>query len=235
MSQQGYGTIVFVKKATKFRRRKADRPQEIVEAAADVFAEKGFAASKLDDIAARAGVTKGTLYLYFDTKEALFEAVVKTFASSAVKDFCEFVDAFKGSFADLLPHLPAAAIERIGKSRIPAVAKMVIGEARNFPNLARIWRSEVFLPLLTAMSNRVRVAQKAGEVAAGPPEIYAISVTSPVILVLLAREVFGVGLVPISMLTDLANIHGRTLSEGMLLQKPSASLSPVKKLTSRKV
>jgi AcrR family transcriptional regulator len=224
-----------VGKATKFRRRKADRPQEIIEAAADVFAEKGFAASRLDEIAARAGVTKGTLYLYFDTKEALFEAVVKTFASSAVKDFCEFIESFEGSFADLLPHLPGAAIERIGKSRIPAVAKMVIGEARNFPNLARIWRIEVFLPLLTAISNRVSVAQKAGEVATGPPEVYAISVTSPVILVLLAREVFGAGFPPMSILTDLANIHGRTLCEGMLLQKPSASLSSAKKPPSRKV
>ncbi|HEY2468869.1 MAG TPA: hypothetical protein VGI45_13650, partial [Terracidiphilus sp.] len=98
-----------------------------------------------------------------------------------------------------------------------------------------IWRSEVFMPLLTAISNRVSVAQKAGEVAAGPPQVYAITVTSPVILVLLAREVFGVGFPPISMLTDLAEIHGRTLSQGMLLQKPSAPLSSVKKGTSRKV
>ena len=61
----------------KFRRRKADRPDEIVAAAFEVFAERGFAAARLDDIAARAGVSKGAIYLYFATKEDIFQAVVE--------------------------------------------------------------------------------------------------------------------------------------------------------------
>lgn len=207
-----------MEKALKFRRRKTERPQEIIEAAADVFAEKGFAASKLADIAARAGVTKGTLYLYYETKEVLFEAVVRSFAATAVTDLRAFVEEFEGSFAELVRKFPESAMERIGESRIPSVAKMVVGEAKNFPDLARVWRSEVFLPLLTVISDRVRLAQSEGEVAPGPPELYAISIASPVILVLLAREVFGSRFVPASMLSSLAEVHGRILVDGMLIK-----------------
>lgn len=187
-------------------------------AAADVFAEKGFAASKLTDIAARAGVTKGTLYLYYETKEALFEAVVKSFASATVTDLQMFIESFEGSFADLVQKFPEIAIQKIGESRIPSVAKMVIGESRNFPDLARVWRSEVFLPLLTALAERIRTAQNAGEAAPGPPEIHALSISSPIILALLAREVFGNRIIPASMLSSLAEVHGRTLVDGMLIK-----------------
>ena len=211
-----------MEKARKFRRRKAERPQEIVAAAADVFAEKGFAASKLADTAARAGVTKGTLYLYYETKEALFEAVVKTFASTAVTDLREFMVTFEGSLADLVKKFPEVD-RRIGGSRIPSVAKMVLGETRNFPELARVWRNEVFLPLLTVIADRVRIAQDAGEVETGSPELYAITISSPVILALLAREVFGDQSVPISMLSSLAEVHGRTLVDGMLSKNRKAN------------
>jgi AcrR family transcriptional regulator len=213
---------LLVEKALKFRRRKTERPQEIVVAAADVFAEKGFAASKLTDIAARTGVTKGTLYLYYETKEALFEAVVKSFASVTVSDLRDFIENFEGSFADLVQKFPEVAIQRIGESRIPSVAKMVIGESKNFPDLARVWRSEVFSPLLAVLAERIRVAQDAGEVAPGPPEIHALSISSPIILALLAREVFGNRIIPASMLTSLAEVHGRTLVDGMLIKNRKA-------------
>lgn len=205
-----------MERALKFRRRKTERPQEIVEAAAAVFADKGFAASKLSDIAARAGVTKGTLYLYYETKEALFEAVVKSFATSTVSELRTFIAEFDGSFAELVRRYPEVAVERIGESRIPAVAKMVIGEAKNFPDLARVWRNEVFLPLLTVISDRVKAAQEDGEVPAGPAELYAMSISSPIVLALLAREVFGSRVMPASMLNGIAEVHGRILVDGMI-------------------
>src|SRR5215472_588484 len=62
----------------RWRRRKEDRPTEIIAAALECFAERGFAATRMDDVAARAGVTKGTVYLYFETKEELFKALVRT-------------------------------------------------------------------------------------------------------------------------------------------------------------
>ena len=69
----------------KWRRRKDARPGEIVDAALEVFAEKGFAAAKLDDIARRAGISKATLYLYFETKEEIFRAVARAAVASLIE------------------------------------------------------------------------------------------------------------------------------------------------------
>jgi AcrR family transcriptional regulator len=119
----------------KWRRRKAERPAEIVAAALEVFAEKGFAAARLDEIARRAGVSKGALYLYYETKEDLFAAVVRNAVSPNVARVAEAAAQLD------LPFEPVVrmAIGRVSASmmqdtRIGAVAKMVIGESRNFPN-----------------------------------------------------------------------------------------------------
>src|SRR6185369_4074094 len=96
----------------KFRRRKADRPAEIVSAALGVFAEKGFAAARLDEIAARAGVSKGALYLYFETKEDLFRAVVAQAVAPNIEAVEAAVERFEGDFASLL-RLFAANMARL--------------------------------------------------------------------------------------------------------------------------
>src|SRR5689334_23527888 len=86
----------------KFRRRKAERPAEIVAAALSVFAEKGFAAARLDEIAARAGVSKGALYLYFETKEEIFRAVVEQAIAPNIQVIRAMVTAHPGPFPELL-------------------------------------------------------------------------------------------------------------------------------------
>jgi len=86
----------------KFRRRKADRPAEILGAAMAVFAEKGFAAARLDEIASRAGVSKGALYLYFETKEELFRAVVEQAIAPNIQAIRAMIAAHPGPFPDLL-------------------------------------------------------------------------------------------------------------------------------------
>src|SRR3954470_18518758 len=90
----------------KFRRRKADRPGEIVGAAMAVFAEKGFAAARLDEIAARAGVSKGALYLYFETKEDLFRAVVDQAIGPNIQAVRAMIAAHPGPIGDLLRLVP---------------------------------------------------------------------------------------------------------------------------------
>ena len=76
----------------RFRRRKEDRPQEITEAAFQAFAEKGYAATRVDDVAKRAGVSKGLLYLYFKTKEELFKAVIRSFVVPKIDGLTTIVD-----------------------------------------------------------------------------------------------------------------------------------------------
>src|SRR5262245_24557533 len=127
----------------KFRRRKADRPAEIVEAAMSVFAEKGFAAARLDEIAARAGVSKGAVYLYFETKEEIFRAVVERVVTPNLEALKAMAAAHPGPFEDLaraaLTHVAHVATT----SPLGGVVKMVIGEARNFPELARVWHDRL--------------------------------------------------------------------------------------------
>src|SRR5712664_4527940 len=89
----------------RWRRRKDARPEEIVAAALDVFVERGFAAAKLEDVARRAGVTKGTIYLYFENKEALFKAVVRQTIVPAIAKGEAIAQAFTGSARDLFEKL----------------------------------------------------------------------------------------------------------------------------------
>ena len=139
----------------KWRRRSEARPGEIVQAALEVFAEKGFAAARLDDIARQAGVSKGALYLYFETKEDLFRAVVR----QAVAPNLDLVEVMLAHttlpFPDLLRLLSARIVMVIGASRMGAVAKLVIGESRNFPELARVWHDAVVSRALTTLTRIV--------------------------------------------------------------------------------
>lgn len=127
------------------RRRKSARPAELTAAALDVFVEKGYAATRLEDVAVQAGVSKGTLYLYFDSKEALFKAVVREGLLPALAEGEALVAGFKGSSEDLLRELIAGMWQLIGAQRIGGLPKLVIAEARNFPEIAGFYYQEVIL------------------------------------------------------------------------------------------
>jgi AcrR family transcriptional regulator len=203
--------------APKFRRRKTARPAEIVEAALDVFAEKGFAAARLDDIALRAGVSKGALYLYFETKEDLFRAVVRTAVTPNIDAIKVVAEAFNGPFAELAPMILAQAARILAANRLGAVVKMVVGESRNFPDLARIWHDDVVAVMLDLMTGFIARAQASGEVAPGDPRLHAFSLAGPMIMAVLYREVFGDAVTDAPDLAALATQHGRTVLHGLLL------------------
>lgn len=129
--------------APRWRRRKGDRPQEIIAAALDVFAERGFAAARLDDVAARAGVSKGTLYRYFPNKEELFKAMVR----AAIVPNLALAEQWlaEGSmpaFA-ILERVLSAIAARILSTRVGIIPKLIIAESGNFPDLARFYHEEV--------------------------------------------------------------------------------------------
>ena len=202
--------------APRWRRRKEARPAEITAAALDVFADRGFAAAKLDDIARRAGVAKGSIYLYFSTKEELFRAVVR----SAIVPDLEMVrgaaEAFDGPLAELAPRLLAGAAAVLSRPPIAGVARMVIGESRNFPDLARIWHDEVVSPVIDTVARAIARAQERGEVRNGDPRLYAFSLLGPLIMAMLFRDVFGGISSQPPDLARLAEQHGRTILQGLL-------------------
>jgi AcrR family transcriptional regulator len=203
----------------KWRRRKDARPAEITAAAFSLFAEKGFAATRLDDVAARAGVSKGALYLYFETKEDLFQAVVRDTVSPNVAAIVDLAQGFDGSFADLARLLLPRVAQLLGASNVGKVAKMVIGEGRNFPELARHWHADVVAPALGAMTTLIAAAQARGEVAPGEPRLHAMSLIGPLLMGVLWNETFGpVGAEPVA-LERLATQHVQSALAGMILKE----------------
>jgi TetR/AcrR family transcriptional regulator len=127
-------------------RRKEARPGELLDAALDLFVEKGFSATRADEVAARAGVSKGTLFLYFQSKEDLFKAVVRENIANNFPTWEEELQTFNGSSADMLRYAMVSWWERIGKTRASGIAKLVMSEAQNFPEIAAFYQDEVIKP-----------------------------------------------------------------------------------------
>lgn len=208
--------------APKFRRRKAERPSEIVAAAMAVFAEKGFAAARLEEIAARAGVSKGAVYLYFETKEDIFRAVVETAIAPNLGAVKQMAAAHPGPFADLLRGVTGHVGRFTQETPIGGVMKMVIGEARNFPELARVWHDALISQALSAMTEAIRAAQARGEIRPGEPRTYALQMIAPLLVSVLWRETFEpVGAEPFDIPTLLAQ-HVETFLDGALIRGAGA-------------
>lgn len=127
---------------TRWRRRKEARPDEILAAALESFAARGFAATRLADVAARAGISKGTLYLYFKNKEELFEAVVRATLLPNIERVEALAATFEGPSGRLLERL-LLTLAGVVSSQVGAIPKLVIAEAGNFPDLARFYLDEV--------------------------------------------------------------------------------------------
>lgn len=125
------------------QRRKEARPGELTQAALALFVEKGFAATRLEDVAARAGVSKGTLYLYFDSKEALFKAVIQEGIIPVLAHGEATLQAHQGSSSELLQTLLLAWWKMIGGTTLAGVPKLMISEARNFPEVAQYYCDNV--------------------------------------------------------------------------------------------
>lgn len=175
----------------KWNRRKVERPAEIISAAMDEFVEKGFAAAKLIDVAKRAGIAKGTLFRYFETKEHLFHAVVQQALTTNLSAIEQAATMFEGDLSELIPMLLNRAASRMGDSRFPAILRMVLSESRAFPNLAKIWHDEVIARVLGTLSDLIAKAQARGDVKVSDPNLLAISIMGPMIMALLFHEVFG--------------------------------------------
>jgi len=156
----------------RWRRRADARPAEILEAALTVFAARGFAAAKLEDVAAAAGVSKGTLYLYFDSKTALFEAMALELLRGPVLARADQV-LQEPSAAAALGGIVGLIGEMLADRRRAALPKLIIAESAGFPELARIWLKTVIQPVrgrIVALIERGIAAQNISVVGRGKRE-----------------------------------------------------------------
>lgn len=202
----------------KWRRRKEERPADIVAAALQVFAEKGFAGAKVEEIATRAGLSKGAVYLYFPTKEDLFRAVVQQAVLPGIDALARPLAEHDGPFADRLRALLPRFAELLTVLPLGAVAKMVIGESRNFPELARVWHDEIVQRAVGILAGRIEAAQAAGEVRPGDPRTHVFSIIGPMVMGIIWRETLTpVGGAEID-LPAIARQHVETVLAGLLVE-----------------
>ncbi|MEO8542573.1 MAG: TetR family transcriptional regulator [Burkholderiaceae bacterium] len=127
-------------------RRKHARPGELLSAALDLFVEKGYAATRVEEVARRAGVSKGTLFLYFPSKEDLFKAVVRENLSLRFPQWSMVLDQFPGTSAELLRHAMGQWWSLVGDTKASGISKLMMSEASNFPELAAFYQHEVLEP-----------------------------------------------------------------------------------------
>ena len=176
--------------STRWRRRKDARPAEILDAALACFAERGFAATRLDDVAKRAGITKGTLYLYFPNKEELFKAVVRqaivaniargeALVAESAEPASVLLERLIHNWAQLIP-TPASAIP-----------KLVLAEAGNFPDIARFYLDEVVNRGRALIRSVISKGVATGEFRAVDIESGAYCIFAPMVLAMLWRHSFA--------------------------------------------
>jgi AcrR family transcriptional regulator len=177
--------------AVRWTRRKHARPAEILDAALSVFAEKGYAGARMEDIAQRAGVTKGTIYLYFDSKEAVFKALARDSIGAALGAVTESTRDLKGSARDLLRSALTTLAQLVASSDRVVLPKIIIAESGNFPELARFWRDEIIAKGLTLFTGLIERGIAQGEFRA-VPSVHAVRLCiAPVLLGAIWRTTFS--------------------------------------------
>ena len=147
----------------RWQRRKDARPEEIISAALEVFADRGFAVTTLEDIARKAGVTKGTIYLYFENKEALFKALIRGTIVPVIAKGEAIAQAFTGSARELFEKLVREYWRLVGETALAGIPKLMMAEAGNFPELARFYYEEVVTRGHRLMAGVLERGIKAGE------------------------------------------------------------------------
>lgn len=175
----------------RWRRRKSARPEEIIEAALEVFTDRGFAATKLEDVARRAGVTKGTIYLYFENKEALFKALIRQTIVPVIAQGEAIAQSFTGSARELLERLVREYWRLVGETSLVGIPKLMIAEANNFPELARFYYEEVVTRGHRLMAGVIERGIKAGEFRSVNVMIAAKLAMSPLMHAVVARKAFS--------------------------------------------
>jgi AcrR family transcriptional regulator len=176
---------------TTRQRRKETRPQELLDAALALFVEKGFAATRAEEVARLAGVSKGTLYLYYPSKEELFKAVVRQTLSQIIAEGIELAESYEGSTSDLLVTLMDTWWERVGNTPAAGIHKVVLAEVRNFPELAQFYTDEVIVPADRLFSTTVQRGIDRGEFRPLPVHEVAHALIAPMIFHALHRHSFG--------------------------------------------
>ncbi|MFG6490367.1 TetR/AcrR family transcriptional regulator [Roseateles sp. BYS78W] len=173
------------------QRRKDARPQELLDAALALIVEKGFAATRSEEVAARAGVAKGTLYRYYPSKDELFKAMVRENLSMHIAESAAQAAQYQGPIAGLLQQMMQAWWAKVGHGNAGVVCKIMMIEARNFPELAKFYVDEVINPSKRLIGGLIERGIASGEFRAVPIEATVHLLIAPMLHMLLHEHSFG--------------------------------------------
>lgn len=176
------------KNKPRWMRRKDARPQELLAAALEQFVARGYAATRLEDVARQAGVSKGTLYLYFANKEELFKAVVRENVLPVIGAAEQVIDTHEGDSATLFTEIMLGWWQRIGNTPISGISKLMIAESGNFPALARFYQEEVITPGTAIIVRLLERGIARGEFRPLNPHIVCHVVVAPILMLMLAKH-----------------------------------------------
>ena len=176
----------------KRERRKEARPGELLDAALDLFVEKGFAATRAEEVAARAGVSKGTLFLYFQSKEDLFKAVVRENISGRFKEWGEEFETFEGTTAEMVSYCMNVWWDRVGATKASGITKLMMSEATNFPDLAAFYQQEVIQPGQALIRRILQRGIDRKEFRPLDLDYAVYSIIAPMIYLIIAKHSTGV-------------------------------------------
>lgn len=170
------------------KRRKEARPSELLTAALGLFVEKGFAATRLEDVAARAGVSKGTLYLYFESKEALFKTVIQEGIVPVIAQGEAIVAQHEGSSFELLNKLLDNFWRKIGQTDFAGIPKLIVAEARNFPEIATFYYENVISRGRSMVGAALLRGMQSGEFRRLDVETTIDVIIAPILMLLIWRH-----------------------------------------------
>lgn len=173
------------------RRLKEARPQQLLDAALTLFVEKGFSATRAEQVAQRAGVSKGTLYLYYPSKEELLKAVIREHLSSRIAAGAAAAEKHRGPVADLLREVFSRWWLEVFDSPTSGVFKLIITEVRNFPDIAEFYVAEVIQPAENLIARIVQRGIDSGEFAPLDVPCVVHSLTLPMVMLCLHKHSLG--------------------------------------------
>ena len=206
----------------KRERRKEARPGELVKAALDLFVEKGFAATRVDEVAARAGVSKGTLFLYFESKEDLFKAVIRENIANLFPAWNEEFKTFEGSSAEMLHYAMDLWWLNVGNTPASGIVKLVISEAQNFPEVAAFYQEEVVEPGTRLLQSILQRGVDCGEFRSMDTSKSVFSMIAPMIFLMMWKHSMGACAASANIIDpkEFIHMHVDLLLHGMRTKSP---------------
>lgn len=173
----------------KQSRRPEARPAEILAAALDLFAEKGFSATRMEDVAARAGLSKAGVYLYFEDKMALLKALVNEMAGGNIMVARGIAEHHEGPVGPLIATILIFMSRQLRDTRFPELLKVVISESRAHPDIGRLYLDSVIRQGLPLFESLIARGIASGEFRKVDPGLAVKAMIAPMLLAAIWKTV----------------------------------------------